>query len=176
MTDTFAGSALCLESLSETLEPVDQQTFRRVLSTFASGVTVVTVADGDVYHGSTVASFCSLSLDPPLVLICLDRRSTTHHAIAQVESFAVNILGSDGADLSQHFARRNPDKFAGVAWHSGYTGAPLLAAAIATLECRVVNQFPGGDHSIFIGEVLSASARNNVDPLVYFHSGYHQLA
>ena len=176
MSLSIVHGALCRDLATDELEQIDQPTFRRVLSTFASGVTVVTVAHEGVYHGSTVASFCSLSLDPPLVLICLDHRAASHHFVEQAGTFAVNILGEDGAELSQHFARRNSDKFAGVPYELGRIGAPLLTDAIATLECCVVDQFPGGDHSIFVGEVLSATARDDAQPLLYFRSGYHRLS
>jgi flavin reductase (DIM6/NTAB) family NADH-FMN oxidoreductase RutF len=155
--------------------PVDQSTFRRVLGNFASGVTVVTVEHEGAYHGSTVASFCSLSLDPPLVLVCIDRHATSHAFIEHAGQFAVNILGKENADVSRHFASRNPNKFATIDYQLGVLGVPLLDDAIATLECRVVSQFPGGDHSIFVGEVLSAAARDDTQPLLYFRRNYHQL-
>jgi flavin reductase (DIM6/NTAB) family NADH-FMN oxidoreductase RutF len=109
-------------------------------------------------------------------LICLDRRGTSHELIEQAGTFAVNILGDDGEALSRHFARRDADKFAGVAYELGRIETPLLTDALATLECRVVDQFPGGDHSIFVGEVLTADARDDAGPLLYFRSGYHRLA
>jgi flavin reductase (DIM6/NTAB) family NADH-FMN oxidoreductase RutF len=164
-----------METTRELPAAVDQSEFRYIMSRFASGVTVVTVQHEGMYHGSTVASFCSLSLDPPLVLVCIGQRSTTHSLIKDAAVFGVNILGEDGEHLSQHFASRNPDKFSGVAYHIGQSGVPLLEQAVATLECRLVNQYPGGDHTIFIGEVVDAHARDNVSPLVYFNRGYHGL-
>ena len=160
---------------AEQTEPIDPATFRLVLGNFASGVTVVTVEYEGIYHGSTVASFCSLSLDPALVLVCLDQNATNHALIEQAGRFAVNILGQDSEGLSRHFAGREPDKFARVPFRIGQTGLPLLEDAIATLECRLVSQFPGGDHSIFVGEVLTTSVQPDSKPLLYFRSGYHQL-
>lgn len=173
----FATSASAFATQTVRQDPggIDSAQFRRVLGHFASGITVVTVAHGGNYHGSTVASFSSLSLDPPLVLICLNRRATTHGLIKQAGHFAVNILGEEGEALSRHFASRDPAKFAGVAHHTGRTGAPLLDAAIATLECRLVDQYPGGDHSIFVGEVLTTNTCENARPLVHYRSGYHRL-
>ncbi len=168
-------SAFATETVREEPTRIDPSQFRRVLGHFASGVTVVTVSYGGCYHGSTVASFSSLSLDPPLVLICLDRRATTHTLIKQAGHFAVNILGEGSEDLSRHFATRDPAKFAAVPHHAGHTGAPLLDAAIATLECRVVAQYPGGDHSIFVGEVLTTNTQDNAQPLIYYRSGYHRI-
>lgn len=161
---------------AELYAPIDNATFRWVLGSFASGVTVVTVEHEGTYHGSTVASFCSLSLDPPLVLVCIDRHATSHTYIEQSGQFAVNILGEESADVSRHFASRNPDKFATIDYQLGVLGVPLLDNAIATLECRVVSQFPGGDHSIFVGEVLSAAARDDAQPLLYFRRNYYQLS
>lgn len=154
---------------------IDQTQFRHVLGHFASGVTVVTTCHEGFCHGITVSAFCSLSLVPPLVLICIDQRNTSHQLIADAGIFAVNLLAADGELLSRHFASREPDKFAKVAHHFGEIGAPLLDDAMATLECRVVERYPGGDHSIFVGEVLSSSAREDVEPLLYFRGGYRQL-
>ncbi|HEY0607209.1 MAG TPA: flavin reductase family protein [Herpetosiphonaceae bacterium] len=154
---------------------IDQAEFRRIMGHFASGVTVVTVCREGTCHGITVSSFCSLSLEPPLVLICIDRRYTSHEKIQQSEAFAINILAEDGEWLSRHFASRDDDKFAKVGYHTGESGAPLLDEALATIECRLVDQFPGGDHTIFVGQVLAMSAQDEGRPLLYFRSGYHKL-
>jgi flavin reductase (DIM6/NTAB) family NADH-FMN oxidoreductase RutF len=153
---------------------IDEGEFRRVLGHFASGVTVVTTSHEQRPYGITVSSFCSLSLDPRLVLICIDHVVSSHAALEHAGVFAVNILADDGERLSRHFATREPDKFQGIAYHGGLTGVPLLDDALATLECRIVQQVPGGDHTIFIGEVLSASTRQG-KPLIYYRSGYHQI-
>ncbi len=154
---------------------IDQDEFRRVLGYFASGVTVVTLARDDALYGITVSSFTSLSLQPPLVLICIDKRWATHAILQEAGHFAVNILGEQNENLSRHFASREPDKFKGIAYHAGLTGAPLLNDALANIECRIVQQADGGDHTIFIGEVLAASTQSG-KPLIYFRSGYHELA
>lgn len=154
---------------------IAQDEFRRVLGHFASGVTVVTTAYEGYLYGITISSFTSLSLDPPLVLICVDRQVTSHTAIMESGFFAVHILGEDDERWSRHFATREPNKFEGVAYQFELTGAPLLEGTLATLECKVVQHFPGGDHTIFTAEVLSASTVIG-KPLIYFRSGYHQLA
>lgn len=154
---------------------ISQAEFRQVLGHFASGVTVVTTLLDDECYGITVSSFCSLSLDPPLVLICIDRRLNSHDVIAKAGWFGVNILAEDGADLSRHFASRQPDKFATVAHHRGEAGLPLLDDALATLECRLVDTLPGGDHSIFVGEVVATNTRDDAKPLLYYRSSYHRL-
>jgi flavin reductase (DIM6/NTAB) family NADH-FMN oxidoreductase RutF len=155
---------------------MDQTTFRYVLGHFASGVTVVTSQYEGQLHGLTVSSFCSLSLEPPLVLICIDRRYQGHDLIKQAGLFAVNILAEDGEWLSRHFASRAADKFATISYHMGQHGAPLLDAALATIECRLFDTFPGGDHSIFVGEVIAAAVLGDTGPLLYYRSGYHRLA
>ncbi len=154
---------------------MDQATFRYVLGHFASGVTVVSFQCEGQLHGLTVSSFCSLSLEPPLVLICIDRRFQSHDLIQQAGMFAVNVLAEDSEWLSRHFASRAADKFAIVPYHIGQTGAPLLNAALAAIECNLFDTCPGGDHTIFIGEVIAATARDNAGPLLYYRSGYHCL-
>lgn len=154
---------------------IDQATFRRVMGHFASGVTVVTACNNGVCNGITVSAFCSLSLEPPLALICISRRSSSHDLIREGVAFAVNMLAEDGEGLSRHFASPAPDKFETVAFHTGKTGAPLLDGALATIECRLVESYPGGDHTIFIGEVLAADSRDQGRPLLYYRGGYRQL-
>lgn len=153
---------------------IDESEFRRVLGHFASGVTVVTVAHEEAFYGITVSSFTSLSLNPRLVLICLNKFVTTHTALVSAGTFAINVLDEESEHLSRHFAGREADKFRRVSYHSGLTGAPLLDAALATIECRVTQQVEGGDHTIFIGEVLTVTAEDR-KPLIYFRSGYHKL-
>ncbi|HEX6290964.1 MAG TPA: flavin reductase family protein [Herpetosiphonaceae bacterium] len=171
--DTLEPDALDLRHSA--LAPVDKATFRQALSQFASGVTVVTTAYEGSYHGITVSAFSSLSLDPPLVLVCIDRRGRSHELLAKAGVFAVNILSEERADLSQHFASRIEDKFANVDYHLGQTGVPLLDGALTTIECRLVNQWPGGDHSIFVGEVVGAAVHDEADALVYHRGRYRRL-
>jgi flavin reductase (DIM6/NTAB) family NADH-FMN oxidoreductase RutF len=155
---------------------IEQVKFRKALSYFASGVTVITTQHVEQYHGTTVSSFCSLSLDPPLVLVCLDLKSTSHDLISESGVFGVNILAEQDQWLSRHFALRTPDKFSDVSYHLGQVGVPLLDNALATLECRVISRYPGGDHSIFIGEVVTSSIALDKQPLLYFGSKYNRLA
>jgi flavin reductase (DIM6/NTAB) family NADH-FMN oxidoreductase RutF len=122
----------------------------------------------------TVASFASLSLHPPLVLVCIERSVKTHDAIAAAGKFGVSILSSAQADISSKFASRNDDKFGGVELVPGDMDVPLIAGALTAIECRVYDQLPGGDHSIFIGEVLKIHTTEG-DPLLYFRSGYREI-
>ena len=154
---------------------IEQTTFRKALSYFASGVTVITTQYLGRYHGTTVCSFCSLSLKPSLVLVCLDLKSASHDLVAQSSVFGVNILAEQDEWISSHFAQRIPDKFSDISYHLGQVGVPLLDNALATLECRVISRYPGGDHSIFIGEVISTSIALDKEPLLYFRSKYSRL-
>jgi flavin reductase (DIM6/NTAB) family NADH-FMN oxidoreductase RutF len=155
--------------------PIDDAGFKLAMSQFASGVTVVTTENEGTRYGMTVASFASLSLHPPLVLVCIEKSVKTHEAIATAGTFGVSILAKDQADLSNRFASRRDDKFEGVAIRSGELGVPLLDGAICTLECRLHATLPGGDHSIFVGEVVDAQT-TEAAPLLYFRSGYRELS
>lgn len=159
----------------EGLASVDAQTFRSVLATFGSGVTVVTLCYEKRFYGLTVSSFCSLSLDPPLVLVCVDQRCQCHELIQRAQAFAVNILAEGGEWLARRFASRSDDKFARIPYHEGKMAAPLLDDALATIECRLVHQFPGGDHSIFVGHVMAATIAHDVQPLLYYRSHFYRL-
>lgn len=154
--------------------PIDDAQFKLALSHFASGVTVVTTEHEGRRYGMTVASFASLSLHPPLVLICIEKNVKSHDAIAASGKFGVSILAKEQADVSGRFASRSEDKFAGAAIRDGESGVPLIDNALTTLECRLQQQLPGGDHSIFIGEVIHAHVREG-EPLVYFRSGYREI-
>lgn len=154
---------------------IESVEFRHVLGQFATGVTVITTQYQNQPHGSTVSAFCSLSLEPPQILICLDKKATIHNLLLASEVFGVNILTEQGETTSRHFARHVPDKFSGVSYYLGQLGVPLLEDALATLECRVAQCYPGGDHSIFIGEVISVSAQTHAHPLLFFRSKYSRL-
>jgi flavin reductase (DIM6/NTAB) family NADH-FMN oxidoreductase RutF len=154
--------------------PIDDAHFRLAMSHFASGVTVVTTSKDGALFGMTVASFASLSLHPPLVLVCIERSVKTHDAIAAAGKFGVSILSSAQADISSKFASRNDDKFGGVELVPGEMDVPLIAGALTAIECRVYDQLPGGDHSIFIGEVEKIHTTEG-DPLLYFRSGYREI-
>src|SRR5258708_12736405 len=144
-----------MSSAREEGEPrmsIDAGEFRRPLGHFATGVRVVTTQYQNELHGTTVSSFSSLSLDPPLVLVCLDLKTSIHDLIVASQIFGVNILAEHGETTSRHFARHAPDKFSTVPYDLGQLAVPLLRDALATLECRVVAHYAGGDHSIFFGE------------------------
>jgi flavin reductase (DIM6/NTAB) family NADH-FMN oxidoreductase RutF/DNA-binding GntR family transcriptional regulator len=151
--------------------------FRDVIGHFASGVTVITAADNGEPKGTTASAVSSLSLEPPMVLICLNKSSGTAQTIAAAGRFAVNILGEDQAEEAMRFAKPakpGEDKFAGVKMARGAEGEPLIADALATLECHVAEQVTGGTHLVFLADVERASARSG-SPLAYFRGKFGRL-
>lgn len=155
------------------LNQVDPLTFRDALSRWASGVTIVTCrSTGGVLQGFTASSFSSLSLDPPLVLVCLDKRAGSHPAFVEASSWAISVLAADQAELALQLASHAPDKFEGVEMIAGVvTGLPLFAGAIAHLECRAHERLSGGDHTILVGEVLRAEVYEGA-PLLHYRRSF----
>lgn len=151
---------------------IDPELFKRVLGSFASGVTVVTTRDAAGRpKGMTVSAFCSVSLEPPLILVCIDHKAECHPDLEATERFAVNILGRDQADLSRRFAAKDVDRFQGVGVRAGGDGMPFLEDAIGVLECRVVARHAAGDHTIFVGRVEAAHVGPDA-PLLHFRGKY----
>lgn len=154
---------------------VTEVEFRNALSRFASGVSVVTTRDNDGRsYGITVSAFCSVSLFPPLVLICIEKSTASHFAFIQSEAFVVNVLKESQVGLSERFAAPAPDKFEHIDHRPGIEGIAVLSDALANIECRLTAHHDAGDHSIFVGEV----ERTTVDagePLLYFRGTYHKL-
>ncbi|MCL6445935.1 MAG: flavin reductase family protein [Alicyclobacillus sp.] len=152
--------------------PVQPETFRHALGRFASGVTVVTAVHNGEKTGLTVSAFCSLSLNPPYILVCIDKRSSSIPLIRASQVFNVNILSSEQVHLSNHFAARSEDKFSNLEHDTGKLGAPLLRDTLARLECALAREVDGGDHVIFIGQVESAEVDDAREPLLYYSGGY----
>ncbi len=149
--------------------------FRLACGRFATGVTVASVLDTDgTPHGLTVSSFTSVSLDPPLVLICLGHAVTSIDMFRQSRHFGINVLAEDQSEYSDRFATKGFDRFDGLAWERGDHGVPLLTDALANMECALVRRVTAGDHDIFIGEMLRARVRDG-EPLIYFASRYRGL-
>lgn len=144
-------------------------TFRKALGQFPTGVTVVTASFNDHAVGMTANSFSSVSLDPPLVLWSVAKSSPSHDAFLASDSFAVHFLGADHGELAMRFGKSGADKFGDIKHQPGITGAPLLEGLAPIFECRTWARYPGGDHTILVGEVVSLVERTH-DPLV-FHSG-----
>ncbi|HIJ63325.1 MAG TPA: flavin reductase family protein [Rhodospirillaceae bacterium] len=155
---------------------VDSQTFRKALGCFPTGVTVVTAtaADGSPL-GVTISSFTSLSLEPPLVLFCLDNKNLWLDSFAKAGFFAVNVLALDQRALSERFAGRAEDKWIGIAHEPGHGGVPVIAGSLAVLECSLEAVHPGGDHQIFVGRVQQLRVAPAGRPLVHFRGAYGEI-
>ncbi len=154
---------------------IDKDLFRAVLGRFASGVTIVTTVDRDgTDHGMTVSAFSSLSLDPPLVLVCIDHGASVWPAFETATVFAINMLSSGQEALSRRFASRDGDRFDGVGFTRAASGVVLLDDTLASVECTVAGRVAHGDHSIVVGSVESGQARD-LQPLLYYRGGYASL-
>ena len=159
----------------ELTEEVDSTDFRSALGGFATGVTVVTTADnGGAPFGVTASSFNSVSLDPPLVLWSLSKSAKSIGAFTNSGHFAVHVLATDQQPLSNHFARSGGDKFSAVDWKIGVLGSPLLTDYASRFECRTLHQYEGGDHIIFVGEVVTFDQQDGM-PLVFHRGSYTEL-
>jgi flavin reductase (DIM6/NTAB) family NADH-FMN oxidoreductase RutF len=162
------------------LELADTKLLRRAFGTFATGVTVVTVG-GDSPHGMTANSFASVSLDPPLVLVCVDRDAVMHRILAAEGSFGVSVLSAHQEAVARHFADRlrplGLAQFETLDWQPGrHTGAPLIGGALAHFECGLWGSYEGGDHTIFVGNLLSLSRSADQDALLFVHGRFRQVA
>ena len=154
---------------------IDPAAFRSVLGRFASGVTVVTTLDQKGRDcGMTVSAFSSVSLDPPLILICIGHDASIFEVISSARTFAVNILSQEQEAISRRFAEREIDRFDGLGYSRGTMGLALLDDTLAWLECETVARHEAGDHLIIIGRVESAAARD-MRPLLYYRGGYAEL-
>jgi flavin reductase (DIM6/NTAB) family NADH-FMN oxidoreductase RutF len=154
---------------------VDQSAFRAVMGRFATGVTVVTA----VYNrgrdvGMTVSALASVSLDPPLVLICIDHSASIYNTLSKATHFIANILSENQEAVARRFAERGSNRFAGIGYETGQNGAAVLLETLGYLECEVVALHEAGDHDVIIGEV-EVAVSNEGKPLLYYRGGYAQL-
>lgn len=157
--------------------PVDSRTFREIMSRWASGITVVTCRREGGIHGMTASSFTSVSLDPPLLLVCVDRHTRTHEYLRQQGAFGVHILGSDMQDVSDRcagFLGEEGHWLQDVECHTEVTGAPILDHALAWMDCKLWQAYDGGDHTIYVGEIQAGGASEG-EPLLWFERGYRHL-
>ena len=155
--------------------------FRTALGRFASGITIMSTLQGGVAHAMTASAFTSVSLDPPLVLVCVDKGVRMHDAVLECGYWAVSVLADSHRELAERFAKSGRDlysQFDGVATAAGpKTGCPLIEGALSWLECRTWATYDGGDHTIVVGEVLSLGAGEPADPaaLIYYAGQYREL-
>jgi flavin reductase (DIM6/NTAB) family NADH-FMN oxidoreductase RutF len=152
----------------------DSHQQRRIMGRFATGVTVVTTRSGEKVSGMTANAVTSLSLHPPLVLVAVDKRATMHAALHEGRCFAVSILAEEQEALSRRFAASGPKEFGDLALTTAVTGAPVLADALGWVDCRLVYVLPGGDHDIFVGEIVAGDARDG-KPLLFYGGKYRRL-
>jgi len=154
----------------------DQRTLRDALGCFATGVTVVTClnAHGEP-AGITVNSFTSVSLDPPLLLVCLHKQAASAAALIEASHFAINVLQTGQQPASITFSTRVEDRFGTMPWSCGEAGAPILKDSLGVFECERFAVYDGGDHHILVGQVIKASFDTSLDPLLYFRGRYRRL-
>ncbi len=155
---------------------IDTRIQRGVMRRFATGVTVVTTGGPMGTHGMTANAVASLSLDPPLLLVAVDKRAHLLGHLKVNRCFALNILRLDQEDVSRRFALPGPKDFKGLDVFTDATGAPIIAGCLAHADCRVVEILPGGDHEIFLGEIVGGAVDDDGAPLIYFAGGYRRLA
>ena len=154
---------------------VEKNDLRRVMGHFATGVTVVTTRDRLGKHfGLTANSVTSVSLEPPLILVCVDKAADCYACFDESKAFAVNILSEEQQELSRRFATKGAGKFEGVKYREAATGCAILDDGVGYLDCRVVLSYEGGDHTIYLGEVQAAEASETA-PLLFFRGGYRKL-
>ena len=154
----------------------DPRTLRDALGCFATGVTVVTCFDeGNEPFGITANSFTSVSLDPPLLLVCIHKHAACAAALARANHFAINVLQTEQQPASITFSTRVEDRFGSMAWSCGEAGAPILKDSLCVFECERFAVYDGGDHHILVGRVIKASFDAAVDPLLYFRGRYRRL-
>ena len=150
----------------------DEARYRQVLGHFATGVTVVTALAGGEPVGLAVNSFTSVSLEPPLVALCVSVLSSTWPRVREVGRFCVNILSADQEAVARTFSSRNPKRFAGIGYRTAPSGAPILTGVLAWIDCTIEAEHPGGDHVIVVGRVRDLDVTREDRPLVFYRGGY----
>lgn len=156
------------------VETLTTETFPNYMGHFATGVTVITAVEGGRPIGTTASAFSSLSVDPPMLLVCLNRSSHTGDVIHRSGRFAVNILSEDTPDLAMRFARKGDAKFEGVQWHPGPDGMPMLGDALASIECEVAEETQGGTHYVFLADARTGALRDG-NPLAYYRGKFGRI-
>lgn len=155
---------------------IDRNELRRVMGHFATGVAVITtLSDKGELHGLTANAFTSLSLAPPLCLVCVDKKADSYPCFEQSRVFTINILADGQEEISRRFAVSGGNKFEGVAYRLGANRAPILDRVLSYLECSVKAAYEGGDHTIYVGEIEQAETREG-KPLLFYRGGYRGLA
>ncbi len=159
--------------------PVDASEYRGIIGQFATGVTVVTTGVDGWLHGMTANAITSVSLDPLLLLVCVDKEAHTHDHLSRAGAFTVSILAEDQQDLSQTFATSNkPEqgRLQGVGYRIGENGAPIIDGCLASIQCEVTERTDAGDHTVFFGRVLHATSERETRPLLFYQGTYRELS
>jgi flavin reductase (DIM6/NTAB) family NADH-FMN oxidoreductase RutF len=158
----------------------EQARLRGMMARFSTGVTVVAARHGPLLAGMTANAIATISVDPPLLMASISRKSETHVAIVGSHSFAVSVLATEQRVLAECFAQPTTavklQRFCDAAWHEAETGSPILDGALAYFDCRLTARHDGGDHTIFVGEIAAAGYREDAEPLIWFGSRYRLLA
>jgi flavin reductase (DIM6/NTAB) family NADH-FMN oxidoreductase RutF len=156
--------------------PIEKNELRRIMGHFATGVTVITTVSKDgTPYGLTANAFMSVSLEPPLLLISVDKKAESYPCFEQSRVFTINILRDDQEGLSRRFAVSGGNKFEGVAYHLGANDVPILEDTLAHIECRLHTAYDGGDHTLYLGEILEAETREG-RPLLFYRGGYRAFS
>lgn len=155
---------------------LDSKEQRRILGKFATGVTVASTKIGDETWGMTANAVTSLSLDPPLIILCIQKDSQSLDKFKEAGCYALNILAADQQEISDRFAFKGPKDFSDLDTTTAETGAPILSGSLGWIDCKLKEILPGGDHDIFIGEIVAAAAPEEGQPLLYFSGKYAQLS
>jgi len=162
------------------MEDAERRQMRAMMARFATGVTVVAARHGPLLAGMTANAIATISIDPPLMMASISRRAETHGAIIGSHAFAVSVLADDQRALAECFSQpTTADKlkrFCDADWHEAETGSPILEGALAYFDCRLTERHDGGDHAIFLGEIVAAGYREDAAPLLWYASGYRTLA
>lgn len=158
---------------------VDSEAVRSTMRYWATGVTIVTAKHHDHYHGMTVSSFTSISLEPPLVLVSLEKTTRTHELVQKAGVFGVTILAEEQIEISNRFANPHTEtgyRFGDIVTHTLETGVPFISDGLAFLDCRVVSSLSEGTHTMFVGEVVALGTGKIRNPLLYYNRGYRLLS
>lgn len=162
------------------MEEPERRRMRDLMAHFATGVTVVAARHGPLLAGMTANAIATISIDPPILMASIARKAETHGAIIGSHAFAVSVLADDQQELADCFAQPTTaaklTRFCGAAWHEAETGSPILEGALAYFDCRLTERHDGGDHTMFLGEIVAAGFREDAEPLLWYGSGYRRLA
>lgn len=162
------------------MEDEERRRLRALMGHFATGVTVVAARSGPLMAGMTANAIATISIDPPILMVSIARKAETHGAIIGSHAFSVSVLADDQQALAECFAQPTTavklTRFCDAAWHEAETGSPILEGALAYFDCRLADRHPGGDHTLFLGEIVAAGYREDAAPLLWYGSRYRRLA